>query len=83
LGPEVNESPEVVLKRFLILLLTREKIALCKFRTLETLEVGEDPLLQDIPSVNHTRTQERIPLHCRFVCSDDERFYQHGIVTAS
>jgi hypothetical protein len=83
LGYEVNEPPEVVLERFLILLLTREKIALYKLRALETQEVGEDPLLQVIPPVNHARTQERIPLRCRFVCSDDERFYQHGIVTAN
>jgi hypothetical protein len=54
LGSEVNESSEVVLERFLILLLTREKITLCKLWTLETLEV--DPLLHVIPSVNHTRT---------------------------
>jgi hypothetical protein len=33
------ESPELVLKRLLVLLLTGEKVALCKFRTLETLEV--------------------------------------------
>jgi hypothetical protein len=33
------ESPEVVLKGLLVFLLTGEKIALCKFWTLETLEV--------------------------------------------
>jgi hypothetical protein len=33
------ESPEVVLKRLLVLLLTGEKVALCKFWMLETLEV--------------------------------------------
>jgi hypothetical protein len=81
LGSEVNESPEVVLERFLILFLTREKIALCKLRTLETLKVGEDPLLQIVPSVNHTGTQERVPLRCCFVSSDDERLYEHGIDT--
>jgi hypothetical protein len=30
LGSEVNESPEVVLERFLVILLTRQKITLCK-----------------------------------------------------
>jgi hypothetical protein len=79
----MNESPEVVLKRFLVLLFTREKVALCKLRTLKTLEVGEDLLFQVVPSVNHTRTQERIPLRRCFVGSDDEGLYQHGIVTAS
>jgi hypothetical protein len=39
LGSEMNESPELVLERLLVLLLTREKVALCKFWTLETLEV--------------------------------------------
>jgi hypothetical protein len=33
------ESPEVVLERLLVLLLTGEKVTLCKFWTLETLEV--------------------------------------------
>jgi hypothetical protein len=33
------ESSEVILKRLLVLLLTGEKVALCKFWTLETLEV--------------------------------------------
>jgi hypothetical protein len=37
----MNESPEIVLERLLVLLLTREKVALCKFWTLETLEVKE------------------------------------------
>jgi hypothetical protein len=83
LGSEVNKSPEVVLERFLILLLVREKIALCKLWTLETLKVGEDSLLQIVPSMNHTKTQERIPLRYHFICSDDERLYKHGIVTAS
>jgi hypothetical protein len=46
LGPEVNESPKVILEGFLVLLLTRDEIALCKFRTLETLEIGENSLLQ-------------------------------------
>jgi hypothetical protein len=63
----VNESPKVVLERFLVLLLTREKVALCKLWTLKTLEIRENPLLQVVPPVNHTRTQERIPLRCRFV----------------
>jgi hypothetical protein len=72
LGSEVNESPKVVLERFLVFLLTREKITLRKLWTLETLKNGEDLLLQVIPSVNHTRTQERIPLSCDFVCSNDE-----------
>jgi hypothetical protein len=36
LGPKVNGSPEVVLERFLVLLLTREKVALCKLQTLKT-----------------------------------------------
>jgi hypothetical protein len=70
----MNESPEIILERFFVLFLIREKITLCKLRTLETLKVGENPLLQIIPSVNYTRTQERIPLHCCFVCSDNERF---------
>jgi hypothetical protein len=35
----MHESPEIVLKRFLVLLLAREKVALCEFWTLETLEV--------------------------------------------
>jgi hypothetical protein len=35
----MHESPEIVLKRLLVLLLTGEKVALCKFWTLETLEV--------------------------------------------
>jgi hypothetical protein len=78
----VNESPKVILEGFLVLL-TQEEIALCKFRTLETLEIGENPLLQIVPSVNHTGTQEGIPLRYHLICSDDERFQQHGIITAS
>jgi hypothetical protein len=35
----VYESSEVVLERLLVLLLTGEKVALCKFWALETLEV--------------------------------------------
>jgi hypothetical protein len=50
----MNESPEIVLERLLLLLLTRENVALCKLWTLETLEVGENPLLQIVPSVNYT-----------------------------
>jgi hypothetical protein len=76
----MNESHEIVLKRFFVFLLTREKINLGKLWTLETLKVGENPLLQIIPSMDYTMTQERIPLCCLFVCSDDERFYQHGVV---
>jgi hypothetical protein len=83
LGPEVNESPKVILERLFVLLLTQEKVALCKFWTLKTLEIGENPLLQIILFVNHTGTQEGIPLCCRLVCSDDERFHQHRIVTAN
>jgi hypothetical protein len=83
LGSEVNESPEVDLERFLILFLTREKIALFKLRMLETLKVGEDLLLQIIPSVNHTWTRERVPLRCRFDSSNDERLYEHEIDTTS
>jgi hypothetical protein len=49
----VHKSSEVVLKGFLVLLLTGEKVTLCKFWMLETLEVGEDSLLQVVPSVNH------------------------------
>jgi hypothetical protein len=56
LGPEVNESPKVILERFLVLLLTQQKVALFKFRTLKTLEIGENPLLQIVPYVNHTGT---------------------------
>jgi hypothetical protein len=52
----MNESPEVILERFLVLLLTRKEVALCELWTLETLEVGKDSLLQVIPSVNHTGT---------------------------
>jgi hypothetical protein len=33
------ESPEIVLERLLVLLLKGEKVALCKFWTLEALEV--------------------------------------------
>jgi hypothetical protein len=33
------ESSEVVLERLLVLLLTGEKVPLCKFWSLETLEV--------------------------------------------
>jgi hypothetical protein len=77
----MNKSPEIVLERFFVLLLTREKITLGKLWTLETLKVGENPLLQIIPSMNYTKTQERIPLRCRFVRSDNERFYQHRVVT--
>jgi hypothetical protein len=71
----VNESPKVILERLLVLLLTREKVALCKFWTLKTLEVGENPLLQIVPSVNYTETQDRIPLRCRLVGSNDEGFH--------
>jgi hypothetical protein len=39
LGSEMHESPKIVLERLLVLLLTREKVALCKFWTLEALEV--------------------------------------------
>jgi hypothetical protein len=78
----VNESPKVILERLLVLLLTREKVALCKLWMLKTLEVGENPLLQIVPSVNHTGTQEGIPLRCRLVGSDDERFHQYGVFTA-
>jgi hypothetical protein len=35
----MNESPKIVLERLLVLLLAREKVALCKFWTLETMEV--------------------------------------------
>jgi hypothetical protein len=35
----MHESPEIVLERLLVLLLTREEVALCEFRTLEALEV--------------------------------------------
>jgi hypothetical protein len=83
LGPKLNESPEVVLEMFLVPLLTREKDILCKLRTLKTLEVGENLLLQIVPSVNHTRTRERISLCCHFVGNNDEGLHQHGIVTAS
>jgi hypothetical protein len=79
----VNKPPKVILERFLVLLLTGEKVTLCKFWTLKTLEVGENPLLPIVPSVNYTGTQERIPLRCRLVSSDDEGFHQYGIVTAS
>jgi multidrug resistance efflux pump len=41
---------------------------------LKTLEVGKNSLLQIVPSMNYTRTQERIPLRCRLVGSDDEGF---------
>jgi hypothetical protein len=52
----MNKSPEIVLERFFVLLLTREKITLGKLWTLETLKVGENPLLQIIPSMNYTKT---------------------------
>jgi hypothetical protein len=39
LGSEMRKSPEIVLERFLVLMLAREKVALCKFWTLETLKV--------------------------------------------
>jgi hypothetical protein len=39
LGSEMHESPEIVLERLLVLLFAREEVALCEFRTLETLEV--------------------------------------------
>jgi hypothetical protein len=71
------------MERFVVLLLTREKVTLCKYQTLKALEIGENLLLEIVPSMNHTGTQERIPLRCRLVCSDDERFYQHRIVTTS
>jgi hypothetical protein len=35
----VDESSEVVLEGFLVLLLAGEKITLCKFWTLETLKI--------------------------------------------
>jgi hypothetical protein len=35
----MHESPEIVLERLLVLLLTRKEVALCEFWTLETLEV--------------------------------------------
>jgi hypothetical protein len=41
----MNESPKMILERFFVLLLTREKITLGKFQTLETLKVRENPLL--------------------------------------
>jgi hypothetical protein len=40
----MNKSPEVILERLLVLPLTREKVTLYKFWTLETLEVGENSL---------------------------------------
>jgi hypothetical protein len=55
LGFEVDKYSEVVLKRFLVLLLTREKIALGKLWTLETLKIQEDPLFQIFPSMYHSR----------------------------
>jgi hypothetical protein len=58
----VNESSEIVLKRFFVLLLTREKIALGKLWKLETLKIREVPLLQIFPSMYHSRAQERVPL---------------------
>jgi hypothetical protein len=39
LGSEMHESLEIVLERLLVLLLTREEVALCEFWTLEALEV--------------------------------------------
>jgi hypothetical protein len=39
LGSEMYESLEIVLERLLVLLLTREEVALCEFWTLEALEV--------------------------------------------
>jgi hypothetical protein len=79
----VNKPPEVILERLLVRLLTRKKVTLCKFWTLETLKVGENPLLQIVPSMNYTGTQKRIPQRCRLVGSDDEGFHQYEIVTAS
>jgi hypothetical protein len=35
----MHESPEIGLERLLVLLLTREEVALCEFWTLEALEV--------------------------------------------
>jgi hypothetical protein len=77
----MNESPEIVLERFFVLLLTREKITLGKLRTLETSKVGENLVLQVVSSMNYPRTRERIPLRYHFVCSDDEQLHQHGVVT--
>jgi hypothetical protein len=82
LGSKVNKSSEIVLKRFFVFLLTREKITLGKLWMLETLKVRKDPLLQIFPSTYHSRAQERVPLHCRFICSDDERLYQHEVVAS-
>jgi hypothetical protein len=78
----VKESPEIVLKWLFVLLLTREKIALGKLGAVETLKVREDPLLQIFPSMFHLKAQERVPLHCRFICSDDERLYQHRVIAS-
>jgi hypothetical protein len=39
LGFEMHKSPEIVLERLLVLLLTREEVTLCEFWTLEALEV--------------------------------------------
>jgi hypothetical protein len=78
----VYKSSKIVLKRFFVLLLTREKVALGKLWTLETLKIREDPLLQIFPSMYHSRAQERVTLHYRFICSDDERLYQHGVITS-
>jgi hypothetical protein len=60
------------LKRFFVLFLTREKIALGKLWTLETLKIQKDPLLQIFPSMYHSRAQKRVPLCCRFIRSDNE-----------
>jgi hypothetical protein len=79
----VNKPPKVILERLLVLLLTREKVALFKLWMLKTLEVGENPLLQIVPFVNDTGTQKRIPLHCRLFGSNDEGFHQYEIVTTN
>jgi hypothetical protein len=79
----VNVPPKVILERLLIILLTQEKVTLCKFWTLKTLEVGENPLLQIVLSVDHTGTHEGIPLRYRLVGSNDERFHQYRIVPTS
>jgi hypothetical protein len=77
LGPEMDKSSEEILERLLVLLLTREKITLCKLWTLETLEVRKDPLFQVFPAISHSRAQERIPLRRSLVSSDDERLCKH------
>jgi hypothetical protein len=68
----MDESSEIILKRFFVLLLTREKIALGKLWMLETLKIREDPLFQIFPSMYYSRAQERIPLCYCFISSDNE-----------